>query len=59
MATKEKLVDASTPLLDDVDVVHVVQVGLCEAHFRGTTFSSYTQNNPFFGVMGLVFGGHL
>jgi hypothetical protein len=37
---KKELVDASTPLLDDVDVVHVVQVGPCNAHFRGTTFSS-------------------
>jgi hypothetical protein len=40
MATKKELVDASTPLLDDVDVVHVVQVGPCSAHFKGTTFFS-------------------
>jgi hypothetical protein len=40
MATKEELMDALTPLLDDVDVVHVVQVGPCSAHFRGMTFFS-------------------
>jgi hypothetical protein len=41
MATKEELVDASTPLLDDVDVVHVVQGSLCNTHFKGMTFFFY------------------
>jgi hypothetical protein len=41
MAKKEELVDASTPLLDNVDIVHVVQVSLCNAHFKGMTFFFY------------------
>jgi len=41
MSTKEELVDASTPLLNDVDVLHVVQVNPCNAHFKGTTFFFY------------------
>jgi len=41
MATKEELVDVSTPLLDDVDIVHVVQVSSCNAHFKGMTFFFY------------------
>jgi len=38
MSTKKELVDASTPLLNDVDVV---QVNPCNAHFKGTTFFFY------------------
>jgi len=41
MATKEELMDASTPLLNDVDVPHVVQVSLCNAHFKVMTFFFY------------------
>jgi hypothetical protein len=32
--------DVSTPLLDDANVLHVVQVSPCNAHFKGTTSSS-------------------
>jgi hypothetical protein len=32
--------DASTPLPNDANFFHVVQVSLCSFQFRGTTFSS-------------------
>jgi hypothetical protein len=40
MATNEEPMDDSTPLLDDANVVHVVQVSPCNAHFKGTTSPS-------------------
>jgi hypothetical protein len=62
MTTKE-VVDASTPLLDDVDVIHVVQVSPCNVHFKGTAFFFYKvvahKKIHFFGVTGLIFGGYL
>lgn len=45
MATKEEPMDASTPLLDDTNVVHVVQVSPCNAHVKGTSFSKGVSMN--------------
>jgi hypothetical protein len=43
MAIEEELnirLDASSPLPNDANFFHVVQVNLCSPQFRGTTFLS-------------------
>jgi len=43
MAIEQELntrLDASTPLPNDANLFHVVQVSLCSVQFRGITFSS-------------------